>query len=42
MVIIWLGLGVAVALLVNWRFRGRSFVRSGWPSRERCRMLLWS
>ena len=28
MVIIWLGLGVAVALLMNWSFRGRSFVRS--------------
>jgi len=28
MVIIWLGLGVAVALLMNCSFRGRSFVRS--------------
>jgi ABC-type sugar transport system permease subunit len=42
MVTIWLGLGVAAALLMNWSFRGRSFVRSGWPSRERCRMCLWS
>lgn len=26
-VIIWLGLDVAVALVMNWSFRGRSFVR---------------
>jgi multiple sugar transport system permease protein len=28
MVIIWLSLGVAVALLMNWSFRGRSVIRS--------------
>jgi ABC-type sugar transport system permease subunit len=28
MVIIWFGSGVAVALPMNWSFRGRSFVRS--------------
>ena len=28
MVIIWLGPGVAVALLMNWSFRGHSLARS--------------
>ena len=42
MVIIWLGLGVAVALLMNWSFRGARSSGRRWPSRERCRMFLWS